>query len=482
MTFFSIGGRGTKHVRFAPLDGSAMTPPGSLPHNAIAPVFSTYIRLRQISELISKLIETLHNSDQQWALSVLLQTTQILSKAPAVKLLCASLGDVVDTEFIQQHFSLVFSELSHHLAPTCTWTSGVVPSLPYRCSWLLASVLRSQVRVVLDPPPVQTYTVNNSAVTPSVVKGLTKAASVPLYELIELKPPLSSSPGNKSKSKKKPATEEEEFALSAPVEELGVSAVLNKAVVIIAEFLSRRALKHSPTATMYNVLSSFKESGSWDEVRLSEWVAAELSSSHIKDMIMTAQISLAAERARKFLWHLLSPSQVREVFLDRSSISVPPSTDNPAILYQLFSEGDTSSVTDVFDLQLSPWSVMQKCAEILFHDGALEEPHYALFSTDYDSFLKMVSRPFLDADVRKECEEIVQNIPLLPTVHAIYSPSNSKSRRKGPGKDDKSAKKLAKTIRNIESLASLDKYVIEDLLLVHSDLIFEFPVVHIQKK
>jgi len=126
---------------------------------------------------------------------------------------------------------------------------------------------------------------------------------------------------------------------------------------------------------------------------------------------------------------------------------------------------------------------MQKCAEILFHDGATDEPHYALFSTDYDSFLKMVSRPFLDMDVKKECEEIVQNIPMLPTIQAAYSPSSSsKSRRKGPGKDDKLVKKLVKSIRNTEALASLDKRTVEDLLLVHSDLIFEFPIVHLQKK
>ena len=456
-----------------------MVPPGSLPHSAVAPVFSTYIRLRQISELISKLLETLRSTNQQWVLHALLQATKILSKTSAVKLLCASLGDAVDKEFVQQQFSLVFSELAYHLTPTCAWTTGVVPSLPYRCSWLLASVLRAQLRAVLDPPPVQTYTVNN-VVESSLKKG---PAKTPLYELIELKPPVSGSPSSKSKNKKKPAvSEEEEFALSAPIEELGVSAVLNRAIVIVAEFLSRRAQGYVPTATMHDVLGSFKTSGSWEDARFNDWMATELGSPRAEDAIMAAQVALAAERARKFLWHLMSPSQVRDEFLHKS-ISVPPSTDNPAILFQLFAEGDSQAM-ESSELRLSPWGVMQKCAEILFHDGATEEPHYALFSTDYDSFLKMVSHPFLDADMKKECEEIVQNIPMLPMVQAAYSPaySSSKSKRKGPGKDDKLVKKLVKAIRNAESLASLEKHAVEDLLLVHSDLVFDFPIVHLQKK
>lgn len=469
-------------MRFAALDGSAMTPPGSLPHGAVAPVFSTYIRLRQVSELVSKLIETLRGPEAQWALHALLQTTQVLSKAPAVKLLCAALGDAVNAEFVQQQFSLLFSELCFHLSSARAWTGGMIPPLSYRCSWMLASVLRAQLRAVLDPPPVQTYTVSDEP-KPSVTKGSATAAESPLYELIELKPPASGSPGSKSKGKKKPAAavpDEEEFALSAPVEELAVSSVLNRAIVIVAEFLARRASGHvsGPTTSMFDVLGSFKATGSWEEARLSEWVSAELRSDRVWDSIMTAQVSLAAERARDFLWRLLSPALVRDTFQNRS-ISIPSSEDNPAILYQLFSEGES---VERRELRLSPWSVMQKCAEILFHDGAAEEPHYALFSVDYDSFLRMVSQPFLSKDVKKECDEVVLNIPLLPSVQTMHSPSSSKSRRKGPVKDDKIAKKLAKTIRNAESWASLDERSVEDLLLVHGDLIFEFPVVHMLKK
>lgn len=436
-------------VHFSVLDGSGSAPSSDSVDKACLASLHTLERLRTLQVKISQLYDIVVASSVGPKLESCLCS---LSSSRNLVKIRNLLGESrkLQIENTKQIFKTLHYELSLRLKAISTVNSlspaptSFLSSLRLRCSSILSSVIRLQLRSLLDPP------LQSPTITPTLIgassNGNTHGASskVQLYDLLIVEPDEHTI--NKisliRKSKSKTKTGPDEYAETEP-QDLPVSVLFLRAIRQVLEFTSMYSTykyhQNQPQPIRNETYKYIERDilclGGLDMASVHSWILESACSTNLKVCIETAlvitiyycnrcqplinhfnklivnrQTVVGAEHARQFLHRLLSQKLVLAALADAPSELLSAGvTDTDRMSLQL-----TCEILNYQDISaVKPWQLMQLCSKLLLQEGCVDDMLFSIFHYDFDEFRNYFAAPFVGEEMLDKCYRIMDIVDLL---------------------------------------------------------------------
>ena len=416
---------GKKSVRFCDVDGSSVTPPGK--DCCHLPILRTMRRLHGLIgkiEIIVKTVQATHQITEDPSadnlspvldllLQCCVQLTDTVSAAAASRAVRESMLLSIPPGEVAALAGLIGSEIIATMkARSSSSLSGARTILRHRTAWMSTSVLRSQLRWLLDAPPAF---VSVQSICHSDPINLSRRSLLhKMVSLCEGGDALSVTSSSKKKRRKSDITVIDHTTLH-PVE-MTLSSLLAHALrqiydaitivvdssaeasqsvdtgytdIVAAEFLTA-AVTHQEGVNQVNAaLDGMEHSHPQVIIKdtlffiVTRFVCScsfliVLSISHpcLHMICLNYQLALAAIRANAFIRHLLTFPAVRECIAGEVAI----------------------------------WSVMSECASLISEHGMSEDRHLCLFAGGYEGLLRFSHCRLMSDEAEAVCTRHVSSL------------------------------------------------------------------------
>ena len=443
-----------KSVRFCGVDGSSVITPGK--DCAHEPALYTVRRLHLLISRIDDLIADILSYEEErgnWLLDTVLFFCQHLMSplsASAVSSalwstlsLAATSGEVVAVA------GMLTSELtaakSARAAPQAFQSlAGVRTSLRYRTAWMATSVLRAQLRLLLDPPPTHASVPTASGYPVSSIRRCNIYKMVTLREVICAESPIG------HKRRRKSDVVAIDHTVIHPLE-MCLSSLLTHAL---------RQIYDAFTSAVAGSPSQSTDGPSLD-VFVTEFLIAAVTTFNVGEDggpslegLELAQPQVRTDNdigfPRGFLLHLTA-SVALKYFLDNITTNYHDILHNFHYL-QLALAAERAknflkaliifpAVFDCIVTEEKLWTIVQESAVLIGQHGMSEDRHLCLFAGGWSGLLRFTQQRLLSEAAESSCVEYVNS--LLTRV----------------------------SIANTGELSQAD----EDALLLNNSLIYEYP-------
>ena len=417
---------GKKSVRFCDVDGSSVTPPGK--DCCHLPILRTMRRLHGLIgkiEFIVKTVQATHlitadpgTSNLSPVIGLLLQCcvqlTDTLSAAAASRALRESILLSIPPGEVAALAGLIGSEIvaTMKAETSSSSLSGARTILRHRTAWMSTSVLRSQLRWLLDAPPAL---VSVQSICSSNPTNLPRRSLLhKMVSLCEGGDVLSATDSSKKKRRKSDITVIDHTTLH-PVE-MTLSSLLAHALrqiydaitivvdssagasqfvdtgytdVVAAEYLAAAVTHHEGVNQVNSALDGMEHTHPQVIMKdtlffivtrfvcsCSSLTFLSISYRYLYIICFNSQLALAAIRANAFVRHLLTYPAVRECIAGEVAI----------------------------------WSVMSECASLISEHGMSEDRHLCLFAGGYEGLLRFSHCTLMSDEAEAVCTRNVSSL------------------------------------------------------------------------
>ena len=417
---------GKKSVRFCDVDGSSVTPPGK--DCCHLPILRTMRRLHGLIGKIEIIVMTVQATHQiiedpstdnlspviGLILQCCVQLTDTVSAAAASRAVRESMSLSIPPGEVAALAGLIGSEIiaSMKAKSSSSSLSGARTILRHRTAWMSTSVLRSQLRWLLDAPPAF---VSVQSICPSNPINLSRRSLLhKMVSLCEGGDALSATASSKKKRRKSDITVIDHTTLH-PVE-MTLSSLLAHALrqiydaitivvdssagasqfvdsgytdIVAAEFLTAAVTHHEGVNQVNAALDGMEHSHPQVIIKhtsffirtrfvcsCSFFTFLSISYPYLHIICFNYQLALAAIRANAFIRHLLTYPAVRECIAGEVAI----------------------------------WSAMSECASLISEHGMSEDRHLCLFAGGYEGLLRFSHCSLMSDEAEAVCTRHVSSL------------------------------------------------------------------------